>query len=120
MKWLLALMAVFAFTVFAADPNGSWKANIDTPNGAIETTFKLKVADGKLTGTVDSTMGGESPISEGKLDGDNISFAVVRKFNDQEFRLNYKGTVGEKEMKLTLTIPAMGDQSFDIVAKKIS
>jgi hypothetical protein len=120
MKWVLTLIAVFAFTAFAADPNGSWKANIDTPNGAIEATFTFKVADGKLTGTVNSSMGGESPISEAKLDGDNISFAVVRKMNDQEFRLNYKGTVAEKEIKLTLTIPAMGDQTFDIVAKKIS
>jgi len=120
MKWLLALIAVFALTASAADVNGAWKANIDTPNGNIETTFTFKVADGKLTGTVNSTMGGEAPISEAKLDGDNISFAVVRKFNDNEFRLNYKGTVGDKEMKLTLTIPSMGDQAFDIVAKKIS
>jgi len=123
MKWLLALIAVFAFTALtalAADPTGSWKANIDTPNGAIEATFTFKVEAGKLSGTVNSSMGGEAPISEGKLDGDNISFAVVRKMNDQEFRLNYKGSVGEKEMKLTLTIPSMGDQSFEILAKKVS
>jgi len=119
MKLLLALFAAFAFTAFAADPTGSWKANIETPNGGIEATFTFRVTDGKLAGSVASTMG-DSEISEGKLDGDNISFAVVRKISDQEFRLNYKGTVGEKEMKLTLTIPAMFNSSYELVAKKIS
>src|SRR5262249_27360316 len=120
MKWLLALIAVFALTASAADVNGTWKANVETPNGQIETTFTFKMADGKLTGTVNSTMGGEAPISEAKLDGDKIAFAVVRQFNGNEFRINYKGTVQEKEMKLTLSLPAMGDQTFDIVAKKVS
>jgi len=117
MKWLLALFAVFAFTALAADPNGSWKANIDTPNGAIEATFTFKVADGKLTGTVNSSMGGESPISEAKLDGDNISFAVVRSFNGNEFRINYKGKVSDTEIKFSGEIPGM-DRTFEFTAKK--
>jgi hypothetical protein len=120
MKWLLILIALFAWTASAADVTGTWKAVSETPNGTVETTFNFKVADGKLSGTMTSSFGGgETPISEAKLDGDNISFAVVRSFDGNEFRLNYKGTVSANEMKLTLSIASM-DQTFEIVAKKIS
>ena len=33
MKWLLCLMAIFAFTASAADISGNWKGTADTPNG---------------------------------------------------------------------------------------
>jgi opacity protein-like surface antigen len=119
MKWLLILVALFASTASAADANGTWKAVSETPNGSIETTFVLKAADGKLTGTMASSFGPGNPlpISDATLDGDKISFTVVSEFNGNEFRLNYKGTVGDTEIKLTLSIANM-DQTFELVAKK--
>src|SRR5690349_20852992 len=118
MKWLLALIAIFAFTASAADVAGTWKANVDTPNGAMEISFVFKVDAGKLTGTLNGP-GGEAPISEATLEGNKIAFAVVRDFNGNEFKLNYKGTFDDKEMKLTLSFPG-ADQTFDFVAKKVS
>jgi hypothetical protein len=32
-------------------------------------------------------------IAEGKIDGDNISFKVVREFNGNEFTQQYRGTL---------------------------
>jgi hypothetical protein len=117
-KWFLILLAVFALSASAADIAGTWKASIETPNGTMENTFVFKVDGAKLTGTVTGQMG-ESPISEGKIDGDNISFAVVRQFNDQEFKLTYTGKVTGNEMKLTLHFPGR-DEGIDITAKKTS
>src|SRR5450759_201727 len=79
--WVLALMAVCAIVALAADASGTWKASVETPNGTMENTFTFKVEGDKLTGTITMGQMGEAPISEGKVDGDNVSFAVVREFN---------------------------------------
>ena len=118
MKTLLAVFAAFALTASAADIAGKWKATIDTPNGAMETMFDLKVDGAKLTGTVTSAqMGGASAISDGKVDGDNVSFVVKRTGPQGELIINYKGTVSGDEMKMTISVPAF-DRTFDLVAKR--
>ena len=117
MKLLLALFALFALTASAADLDGSWKASMETPNGNIESTFKFKVDGAKLTGTVTSQMG-ESAISDGKIDGDNFSFAVKREGPNGEFVINYKGSVKGDEAKMQISIAAF-DRTFDVVAKRV-
>jgi hypothetical protein len=83
----------------------------------MESTFEFKVDGAKLTGTVTSQQMGSTPISDGKIDGDNVSFVVKRNGPNGEFVINYKGTVSGDEMKLKLEIAAF-DRSFDIVAKR--
>jgi len=117
MKRLAVLFAICAGIALAADATGTWKASIETPNGTIENTFLLKVDGGKLTGKVSSGQMGDSEISECKVDGDNISFSVVRSMNGNEFRINYKGKVSETEIKFTGEIPGM-DRTFEFSAKK--
>ena len=117
MKRLLVTLLICASAAFAADATGTWKASIETPNGTIEATFALKVDSGKLTGTVTSGQMGESKISDAKMDGDNISFSIVREFNGNEFRINYKGKVSDTEIKFTGEIPGT-DSTFEFTAKK--
>src|ERR1035437_7067707 len=74
--WILALMAVFSLAALAADASGTWKASMEGPNGTMESTFAFKVDGDKLTGTVTMGQMGEAPTSEGKVDGDNVSFAL--------------------------------------------
>jgi opacity protein-like surface antigen len=119
MKWLLALFAAFALTASAADVAGTWKASTETPNGTFETTFVFKVDGTKLTGSTTNQMMGEKAISEGKIDGDNLSFIVNAEFNGNEVKLDYKAKVTGNEMKITLTLPG-GDRTFDMTAKKVS
>ena len=117
MKRLLVLVAVLAFTAFADDISGTWKASIETPNGQMESTFVLKADGGKLTGSVTMGQMGDSAISEGKVDGDSVTFAVVREGPNGEFRLNYKGKVAGDEIKFTISMPAR-DRTFEMTAKK--
>jgi hypothetical protein len=112
----ILLAAVLAVSAFAADVNGKWKAKFETPNGqTIESTFDLKAEGSTLTGTISSTRG-ESKIQDGKVEGDNVTFNVVRNFNGQDFKIGYKGKVEADEMKLTVTFGE--DRTFDMVAKR--
>jgi hypothetical protein len=94
MKLRLALLAcLIAVAAFAADVNGKWTAEMQGRDGqTMTTTFNLKADGATLTGTVSGRMG-ETPITNGKIDGDTVSFDVVREFNGNSFTLHYKGTV---------------------------
>jgi hypothetical protein len=116
--WILALMAVCSLAALASDASGTWKATVETPNGAMENTFTLKVDGDKLTGTITMGQFGEAPISEGKVDGDNVSFLVVREFNGNQFRINYKGKVAGDEMKLSGEVVGM-DRTFEMTATRV-
>ena len=119
MKWLPVLFAAFALTASAADVAGTWKASTETPNGTFESTFVFKVDGAKLTGSTSNQMMGETAISEGKIDGDNLSFVVNAEFNGNSVKLDYKAKVTGNEMKITLTLPG-GDRTFEMNAKKVS
>ena len=117
MKKLLAVCAVLflaigAATVFAqaaapaADATGTWTGDIQGPNGDMTLTFHFKQDGDKLTGTVDSPMGGDPmEISNGKVDGDKVAFDTS--FNSTT--IHHEGTLSGDEMKLKA---APSDGSF--------
>jgi len=117
MKWLL-LLTVFACTASAADVTGTWKGTAETPNGTIERTFVFKVDGNKLTGETSSQMMGKSVITDGKVDGDNVSFTITVKFQDNEMKLNYNGKVSGDVIKFH--VEADGGTTLDYTAKKVS
>lgn len=63
----------------------------------MQVTLDLKIAGSALTGSVSqpgregNTM--ETPITDGKVDGNNISFTVKREFNGNSFVTTYKGAL---------------------------
>jgi len=117
MKRLLLLLAAFALSALAADITGTWKATAEGPNGSMERTFVFKQDGTKLTGETTSSMLGKSAIENGKVEGDNVSFTITAKFQDQEMKLDYKGKINGNEIKLT--VDAMGN-AIEWVAKKVS
>src|SRR5258708_6131247 len=119
LKTLLTLTALFAVTLSAADIAGTWKGTIDTPNGPAEGAVTLKLAGDKLTGTAAVGPIPETVISEGKLDGDNVSFVVAASFNGNDLLMVYRGKVSGDEIKFTIEIPARG-QSYQFNAKRPS
>ena len=78
------LVLVMAVSAVAADVTGKWVAEQQGPDGqARTTTFTFKAAGATLTGTVSGRQG-DTEISEGKVNGDEISFVVVRKMGEME------------------------------------
>jgi hypothetical protein len=97
---LTALLGIFALAASAADVTGKWLAQVPGRNGNQDVTFNLTQAGGALTGTV-TTGQGDQQISEGKVDGDNISFKVSFEARGNQITQNYKGTVAGSEIKFT-------------------
>jgi len=103
------IMLVACFS-FGADVDGKWTTEMPGMDGSpmvLNYTFK---ADGdKLTGsTGPEGMGMDSPISEGKIDGKNISFVVEIDFGGMDMRMTYKGTIEGNEIKLNMDM-GMGE-----------
>jgi hypothetical protein len=94
-----ALMMTFtAASAFAANVTGKWTGNMVGPGGdGFQLTFTFKQDGAKLTGTIDGPMGEPMEISEGKVDGDKLSFNVS--FNGMTIR--HEGVISGETIKLT-------------------
>jgi len=93
-------LALGSVAALAADFNGKWSATVETPRGTQTLTFDFHVDGTTLTGKV-TTPRGEMDISEGKVDGDNISFAQVMNFNGNEFKMLYTGKASGDTINFT-------------------
>jgi hypothetical protein len=122
MKRTIAAMIVtlaFAGLARAEDANGKWNSEFDSGVGHQKYTFTLKVEGMTITGTAHRDVDGEisdSKLTDGKIDGDKITFVETLKRDDQDIRVEYKGTIKGDEITLTR---AVGDfATNDIVAKR--
>jgi hypothetical protein len=104
MKKLLCLCAalIMAFTAasaFAAsDVTGTWTGKMVGPNGdSMQITFTFKQDGVKLTGTIGGPMGDPMAISDGKVDGDKLSFNV----SINGMTIKHEGVVTGDTIKLT-------------------
>ena len=118
---LLAL----AFTLLAADATGKWTFEMAGRNGQTrQMTITLKQDGDTLTGSVPGMgrggQGGqETPITNGKVDGDHVTFEVHREFNGNEMVQKFDGTISGDEMKLKITRQTQdGPQTNEVTAKR--
>jgi hypothetical protein len=112
------LLGLLALTALAADVSGKWTAQVPGRGGQTrEQTFNLKADGNMLTGTVSGRMG-DTPIADGKIDGDTISFTQTMEFNGNSMKLIYKGTVSGDEIKFTRTRDGGEGQAQEFTAKR--
>ena len=106
--FMIAAMAGLASLAGAADIDGKWTAQFQGRGGNTQTqTLTLQASGGKLTGSMDGGRGGAVDISNGTIDGDKVSFSVVREFNGNQFTQQYKGTLSSSG-ELTLSVSRGG------------
>jgi hypothetical protein len=113
------LLALAPMAALAADFNGKWNGQVQGRNGMQTVAFDFHVDGSTLTGKV-TTPRGDIDISNGKVDGDNISFDTTMSMNGNSFTLNYKGTAdGADSIKFTRTFGGGGDRPpQEFVAKR--
>ncbi|WP_100614081.1 hypothetical protein [Confluentibacter citreus] len=87
MKNLFTLLFfVGCFSTFAQSKiDGNWKGSRETPNGTFELNYTFKVEGDKLTG-IWKTEFGESPLENGKVDGNKFSYSIS--FNEMTIENN--------------------------------
>ena len=116
---LIRMVAVLAFftSAWGADIFGRWIAKTEGRQGTVETIFNFKAEGTTLTGTVSSRQG-ETAISEGKIEGDDISFVVIRNSRGNQRKLLYKGKVSGDEIKFTRETEGATGQPREFIAKR--
>lgn len=93
----------------AADIDGKWTAEVEGRRGTVTQTLMLKASGSNLTGSFEGGRGGAVDISDGTLDGNNVSFKVIREFNGRQFTQQYKGTLSDAgELSLTVSMGGEG------------
>ena len=121
MRRFSVLMAILVCAAAAADISGNWKATAEGPQGSMERTFTFKVDGTKLTGETTSSMMGKSTITDGKVEGDNVTFTITLDFQGDQMKLNYKGKVSSDGKEIKFTVEGIqGGQTIEWLAKRAS
>jgi hypothetical protein len=125
--FVTTILLALAFAASAADVSGKWVYEQAGRQGGNPTkvTLTLKVEGGKLTGNVsrpgrDGGAAMESPISDAKVDGNNVSFKVSRTMGERTVVSDYTGTLAGDDLKLTIQSPGRDGamQKNEVVAKR--
>jgi len=100
----LAVLALAFFAVaWAAGATGKWTATFNTQVGEQKYTWDLTADGSKLTGKYTSS-NGNGEISEGKIQGDDLSWVEMLKFQDMDLRIQYKAKLSGDELKITRNV----------------
>ena len=96
MKRYVVFVAVVVATIWsvglrAADPSGRWSATFMTQVGEQVYTYEFIVKGTTLTGTAKGSHTGEAKISDGKVDGDTITFVENTTYMGMPLAFNYTG-----------------------------
>ena len=97
----LGVLAVaFLAIVYAAGATGKWTATFNTQVGEQKYTWDFTAVGSKLTGKYSST-NGNGEITDGKIDGNNLSWVENLDFQGMPLRIEYKATLSGDELKIT-------------------
>jgi len=114
-----------AAPILAADADGNWIWTTPGRNGGAprESVLSLKTEGTTLIGKISSPGRDGKPvavdIADGKVEGNNLSFAVIRVFNGNTNKTTYTGAVANGQITGTIATVRNGEaQSRDWTAKK--
>lgn len=110
---LLVLLAVDvpAWAQEIANVAGKWEMTSETPRGTMTTIFTFEQDGNTLTGTSSGQRGGEVPIGSGSVEGNVITFTVVRGMGNRSMEMTYTGTLEGDTITGTMSTPR-GDREF--------
>jgi hypothetical protein len=115
---LTLLTCILAAVTWAADVTGKWTAQVPGRNGNTrEVTMNFKADGEKLTGTMGGPRG-DAEISDGKINGDEISFNIVREFQGNQVKLNYTGHVSGDEIHFKVQREGAAEGGREFTAKR--
>jgi hypothetical protein len=107
-----AVLALLPLTALAADISGTWATSFDSQVGVQTYTYTFVVKGTEVTGTFKSA-NGEGAITEGKLEGDKLTFVENMNYQGQALKITYSGTVvSADEIKFKRDVGGQGGEEF--------
>jgi hypothetical protein len=119
---VLAVLVLFSLACLcAADIAGKWKSEFTSQQvGAQKYVYDFKFDKGKITGTTEANVAGKDykgKVTDGKIDGDKISFTEDLDYDGMALAIEYKGTISGDEIKVERTVAGTSDGN--ITLKKV-
>jgi hypothetical protein len=111
--WVLAASTIVAGIAFAADVSGTWTASFETQVGTQTYTYELHVQGNVLTGKTKGNLTGENAISDGKVDGNKISFVEKASYQGMPLVFNYTGELKGDEIHFKRELMGNPAEEFD-------
>jgi hypothetical protein len=113
------LVAISAVSAHAADITGKWTADMQMPGGgdSMQISFTFTQDGSTLTGSVLGPQGDANPISDGKVEGDKVSFKVS--FNGMT--ITHEGTINAAgdEIKLSTKSDSGDFPAMEMTLKRV-
>jgi hypothetical protein len=110
---VVLVAVVSAAAVRAADPTGRWTATFTTDIGEQSYTYEFVVKGSTLTGTAKGSLTGETKISDGKVEGDAITFVENASFMEMPIRITYTGTMtSADEIQFTRNVADIANEKL--------
>ena len=106
----LAIFVLAAIGVaLAAGATGKWTATFNTQVGEQKYTWDLTANGSMLTGTYMST-NGSGPIMDGKIEGDDLSWVEMLKYQDMDLKIQYKAKMAGDELKIQRNVADIANE----------
>ena len=99
---------------------GAWRWNFVMPDGTTNRPkLRFTVEEGQLSGVTSFRSGTEAPVTNLVLNGDLLSFQVIRQRNGEDIVTTYSGKWNDKTIKGKIESNWAGDkQAFDWIAER--
>ncbi|HEX3747534.1 MAG TPA: hypothetical protein VHW09_26540 [Bryobacteraceae bacterium] len=115
---LTVLTGLLAAAAWASDVTGTWVGSASAGGNDFTLTYTFKQEGDKLSGTVLGPQGDPLPLTDCKLDGDKISFAVKVDMGGNAATFSSKGVIKGDEIALTTTNDAGMDFGGEMTLKR--
>jgi hypothetical protein len=114
---LIGFLALMTATLYSATVGGKWVGDVNTPDGqSISLTLNFKVDGDKVTGTITGPTG-DVEITEGKLDGETLTFVLSVDAGGQQLVFKCTGKLdGDDQLKINMNGGA--ELNLDFTAKR--
>ncbi len=124
---VVSLFAAGALSLIAVEQtsrsplNGMWQWKFTMPDGSeVSPRLRFKTKDGELVGTTRFRAGSEAPLANIKLKGSEVSFDVVREYEDEKVLTHYSGKLSGDTIKGKVTSKSHGEElTYDWDAKRL-
>ena len=102
----------------ATNISGTWTASIDTQIGKQDYTYTFVAKGSSLTGRAKSA-NGDTEITEGKVDGNKVTFVENLNYQGMPLHIVYTGTVtSADQIDFTRDVAGVAMEKFTAMRKK--